>query len=164
MLFRKLFQSSAPVAPVPASAIPEPVPATAPAAPVPATDYAAELKVAQEAYHAAQNAFSTLQSENAILSAEVTSLKGQIAEITAARDAAQALANKTREDLTQEIKQKEMALLAASQGVPITEVPPETQTDPQNQADTREALMEKYKASRDNRERGEIIAKLKSLK
>jgi len=160
MLFRKLFQSSAPVAPVPA-AIPS-APAVEPQAPAPApVDHSVELK-------ALQDSLAALQTENAAkidaLTGELSALKTQLAEVSKERDDAKALAAQTREEITQQVKQQEMAILAASQGVPLSQVPPESNTDPVEPKETRESLMEQYKNSRDNRERGEIIAKLKTLK
>jgi len=81
----------------------------------------------------------------------------------AERDAAKAIAAKTREEITAEVRQIELAALAASQGIPAAEIVPASGPG----ADPEQALTDTLKemqATTDPAKRGVLAAKASALR
>ena len=79
------------------------------------------------------------------------------------RDAAQAIAAKTREEITTEIRNAELAALAASQGIPATEIVPASGPGEQTEEQKIQALSEKLAACTSPTERFEISKQVRAL-
>ena len=94
-------------------------PAAGPPAPSPA-DALTEALSANDHLTAERD---SLAGQLSAITAERDSLTGQLSAITAERDRLSAEATRTREEITAEIRTHELAALAASQGIPASELP-----------------------------------------
>ncbi len=109
-------------------------------------------------------------SANAEIGAKLEALTGELSAVrlerdtaVSERDAANALAAKTREEVAAEVRQIELASLAASQGIPAAEIVPANGpgADPaQDLTDTIKAMQ----ATSDPREKGRLAAKASALR
>lgn len=165
MFFRKLFANTSSAAIAAQLPVAAPAPAQAPES-APATTHppvAAPVDLGP-ALKEAQDAADTLKAEIAMKDATITSLTDELKVVREQFESAKAEYAKSRDEVAQEIRQKEMATIAASQGIPLEEVPPSGAGEPEATKETRESLMEQYKSATTNRERGVIMAKYKTLK
>lgn len=109
-------------------------------------------------------------SANVEIGARLEAITGELSAVrlerdtaVSERDAARAEASRTREEITNEVKQRELASLAASQGIPATEIVPAAGpgADPEQElTDTIKAMQ----AASDPREKGRLAAKAASLR
>jgi chromosome segregation ATPase len=102
-----------------------------------------------------------------MLNANATALNTVVESLSAERDTLKAENARTRDEITQEVRNREMATLAASQGIPAgTEIVPANGAD-QSKDEQIEALIVTMKAERDPVKKGKIcdqIAVLRSSK
>ena len=104
------------------------------------------------------------------IGAKLEALTGELSAVelerdTAAseRDAAKALAAKTREEITAEVRQIELASLAASQGIPAAEIVPAGGPGADPAQELEDAIKE-MQATTDPRKRGALAAKVSALR
>lgn len=144
-----------------ASALPDaPAPAAGPseidALTAKISSLTAERDQANAAFAEITAAMQTLAAEH---SAFIDERNAAIAE----RDAAKALAAKTREEITAEVRQIELAALAASQGIPAAEIVPASGPG----ADPEKALTDKIaemQACKDPGQRGRLANEVTALR
>ena len=97
------------------------------------------------------------------ITSELSAVKLERDTAVSERDAAKALAAKTREEVTSEVRQIELASLAASQGIPAAEIVPAAGpgADP---AQELEDTIKEMQAATDSRQRGALAAKVSALR
>lgn len=171
---RFLPTSSATAAPI--ALVPSPA-AVAPPAVEPPAEMAAQLaavtaerdqlEAAFDAFKAAVTARETTDlAEYATLSAQHAEVTAQLATRTSELEALRAEHAKTREEITAEIRSKELATLAAAQGIALSEVPPESAsaTGTSDKAARIVEIEEALRAEKSPLKRGQLAQELKSLR
>jgi len=124
----------------------------------------AERDQAQAAYTAGKDQCAQLEASIAALKTEAATLNQSLTAAIAERDGLKAEIARTRADLTQEIRNTELATLAASQGVPAgAEIVPANGPGKSNDEQI-EALIVTMKAERDPVKKGKLCDQIGALR
>lgn len=124
----------------------------------------AERDQAQAAYTAGLAQYKELEESVVTLKASVAGLESTITGLTAERDTAKAEAARTREDVAQEIRNTELATLAAAQGIPAgTELVPANSVPEKTRDEEINELTEKLAACTSPTERFELTKQARAL-
>lgn len=174
MFFKRLFSAAVPpVSLVSATAAAAPVLTPAPAAEAEtlATQLAAvtaERDQANAALEQLRAQFRDLTANAAEAAAQfnarITALETELRTTEVQRDQLQSALNEDREALRQQIRAEEVASIAASQGIPLAEVPPASSESTDTVESKRAEIMEQLKAcGHDPIKRGQLAMQLKAL-
>lgn len=125
----------------------------------------AERDMAISANGALSARVTEYQAQCTDLEAAIVTLKETLAGLTTERDTLKAEASRTRADLTQEIRNTELATLAASQGVPAcAEIVPANGPGGKSKSEELEEVLTEMKAAVDPGIRGTLAAKAKGIR
>jgi len=124
----------------------------------------AERDQARAAYTAGKDQCAQLEASIAAMKAEAATLNQSLAAAIAERDTLKAENTRTRADLTQEIRNTELATLAASQGVPAgAEIVPANGPG-KSKADELEEVLTEIKAATDPGIKGALALKARGIR
>lgn len=124
----------------------------------------AERDQSQAAYEAGKVTAAELDSAILALKASLANVTAERDALTTERDALKAESARTREEITSEIRNREMATLAASQGIPAgAEIVPANGPGA-SKADELEAVLTEMKACSNPGQKGLLAAKASKIR